>query len=44
MYALLYVMGKPVNTDEIAEHLSFSRSNVSMGLKNCRAAFDETDA
>ena len=33
MYALLYVLGKPLNADEIAEHLQFSRSNVSMGLK-----------
>ena len=31
MYALLYVLGKPLNADEIAEHLSFSRSNVTWG-------------
>jgi DNA-binding transcriptional regulator GbsR (MarR family) len=33
IYALLYVSPRPVNADEIAELLSFSRSNVSMGLK-----------
>ncbi|KMN82618.1 ArsR family transcriptional regulator [Chromobacterium sp. LK11] len=33
IYALLYVSEKPLNADEIAESLSFSRSNVSMGLK-----------
>ena len=37
MYALLYVLGKPLNADEIAEYLSFSRSNVSMGLKELQA-------
>ena len=37
MYALLYVLGKPLNADEIAETLSFSRSNVSMGLKELQA-------
>lgn len=37
MYALLYVLGKPLNADEIAEHLSFSRSNVSMGLKELQS-------
>lgn len=37
MYALLYVLGKPLNADEIAELLSFSRSNVSMGLKELQA-------
>jgi DNA-binding transcriptional regulator GbsR (MarR family) len=37
MYALLYVVGKALNADEIAEHLSFSRSNVSMGLKELQA-------
>src|SRR6476620_10978196 len=39
IYALLYVLNKPLNADEIAEYLSFSRSNVSMGLKefqSCR--------
>lgn len=33
IYALLYVSNKPLNADEIAEALAFSRSNVSMGLK-----------
>ena len=30
IYALLYVSNRPLNADEIAEHLEFSRSNVSM--------------
>ena len=33
IYALLYVAQQPLNADEIAEALGFSRSNVSMGLK-----------
>ena len=33
IYALLYVSPHPLNADEIAEALAFSRSNVSMGLK-----------
>ena len=33
IYALLFVSEKPLNADEIAEALDFSRSNVSMGLK-----------
>ena len=33
IYALLYVSERPLNADEIAEALNFSRSNVSMGLK-----------
>jgi DNA-binding transcriptional regulator GbsR (MarR family) len=37
MYALLYVLGRPLNADDIAEYLSFSRSNVSMGLKELQA-------
>lgn len=37
IYALLYVLGKPLNADEIAEALSFSRSNVSMGLKELQS-------
>lgn len=37
IYALLYVHGKPLNADEIADHLSFSRSNVSMGLKELQS-------
>lgn len=37
MYALLYVVGRPLNADEIAEYLNFSRSNVSMGLKELQS-------
>ncbi len=33
IYALLYVWEKPLCADEIGETLGFSRSNVSMGLK-----------
>jgi DNA-binding transcriptional regulator GbsR (MarR family) len=33
IYALLFVSDKPLNADEIADALAFSRSNVSMGLK-----------
>lgn len=33
IYALLFVSERPLNADEIAESLAFSRSNVSMGLK-----------
>lgn len=33
IYALLYLSERPLNADEIAETLDFSRSNVSMGLK-----------
>lgn len=33
IYALLYVSPRPLNAEEIALELSFSRSNVSMGLK-----------
>lgn len=33
IYALLFVSAKPLNADEIANALQFSRSNVSMGLK-----------
>jgi DNA-binding transcriptional regulator GbsR (MarR family) len=33
IYALLFVSSQPLNADEIAEALDFSRSNVSMGLK-----------
>jgi DNA-binding transcriptional regulator GbsR (MarR family) len=37
IYALLYVAAKPVNADEIGESLGFSRSNVSMGLKELQS-------
>lgn len=37
IYALLYVLGKPLNADEIADYLAFSRSNVSMGLKELQS-------
>jgi DNA-binding transcriptional regulator GbsR (MarR family) len=33
IYALLFVSDRPLNADEIADSLNFSRSNVSMGLK-----------
>jgi DNA-binding transcriptional regulator GbsR (MarR family) len=33
IYALLFVSEKPLNADEISDALAFSRSNVSMGLK-----------
>ena len=37
IYALLFVSERPLNADEIAETLDFSRSNVSMGLKELGA-------
>lgn len=37
IYALIYVAPAPLNADEIAERLEFSRSNVSMGLKELQA-------
>ncbi|MEY2953022.1 MAG: hypothetical protein RLZZ401_1109, partial [Pseudomonadota bacterium] len=37
IYALLYVAAKPLNADEVGEALNFSRSNVSMGLKELQA-------
>ena len=37
IYALLYVSNRALNADEIAEHLEFSRSNVSMGLKELQS-------
>lgn len=37
MYALIYVSPQPLNADDIAEALEFSRSNVSMGLKELQA-------
>ncbi len=33
IYALLYLSESPLNAEDIAESLGFSRSNVSMGLK-----------
>jgi DNA-binding transcriptional regulator GbsR (MarR family) len=37
IYALLYLSPKPLNAEEISESLGFSRSNVSMGLKELDA-------
>lgn len=37
IYALLYVSAQPLNADEIGEALAFSRSNVSMGLKELQS-------
>ncbi len=37
IYALLYVSPKALNADEIGEALAFSRSNVSMGLKELQS-------
>lgn len=37
MCGLLYISPQPLNADEIAEALSISRSNVSMGLKELKA-------
>jgi DNA-binding transcriptional regulator GbsR (MarR family) len=37
IYALLYVAGRPMPADEIAAALDFSRSNVSMGLKELQS-------
>jgi DNA-binding transcriptional regulator GbsR (MarR family) len=37
IYALIYVSPEPLNADEIAEALEFSRSNVSMGLKELQS-------
>ncbi|PHV13162.1 ArsR family transcriptional regulator [Chitinimonas sp. BJB300] len=33
IYALLFVSERPLNADEMADALGFSRSNISMGLK-----------
>lgn len=33
MYAVLYLSDKPLNAEDLCEILGFSRSNVSMGLK-----------
>ncbi len=37
IYALIFVSTAPVHADDIAEKLEFSRSNVSMGLKELQA-------
>jgi len=37
IYALLFVSQRALNADEIAEMLEFSRSNVSMGLKELQS-------
>ena len=37
MYALLLIYNRPLNADEIAEMLSISRSNVSMGIKELQS-------
>ena len=37
IYALLFLSEKPLCADDICEALSFSRSNVSMGLKELQA-------
>lgn len=37
IYALLFVTDRPLNAEEISDRLSFSRSNVSMGLKELQA-------
>jgi len=37
IYAVIFISQKPLNADEIAELLEFSRSNVSMGLKELQA-------
>ena len=34
---MLYVLRRPLNADQIAEYLTFSRSNVSMGLKELQS-------
>ncbi len=37
IYALLYVSSKPLNAEDVGEALGFSRSNVSMGLKELQS-------
>ncbi|MEJ7930850.1 GbsR/MarR family transcriptional regulator [Ramlibacter sp. AN1015] len=37
IYALIFIAQRALNADEIAETLEFSRSNVSMGLKELQA-------
>ncbi len=37
IYAVLYVGSRPLNADELGEALGFSRSNISMGLKELQS-------
>jgi DNA-binding transcriptional regulator GbsR (MarR family) len=37
IYALLFLSDRPLNADDLSETLGFSRSNVSMGLKELEA-------
>ena len=37
IYALLFLAPQPLNADDIAEALGFSRSNVSLGLKELQS-------
>ncbi|MBW8317180.1 MAG: GbsR/MarR family transcriptional regulator, partial [Hydrogenophaga sp.] len=37
IYALIFISPRALNADEIAEQLEFSRSNVSMGLKELQS-------
>lgn len=37
IYALIFVSPRPLNADDIGDALEFSRSNVSMGLKELQA-------
>lgn len=37
IYALLFLSDRPLNAEEITERLGFSRSNVSMGLKELQS-------
>jgi DNA-binding transcriptional regulator GbsR (MarR family) len=37
IYALLFMSERPLNAEEISEKLNFSRSNVSMGLKELQS-------
>ena len=37
IYALIYLSPRPLNADDLTEALAFSRSNVSMGLKELQS-------
>ncbi len=37
IYALIFVSPRPLHADDIVEQLEFSRSNVSMGLKELQS-------